>query len=136
MPVSVSPHPHWKQVVFILGDQIDSAWIQSRLTLAGRLLLNNNLTKTLTEQLTACGKKNIYRRAVWQSNSTRFREIKHFLEDRINRIGETHPAQALDTDVIGVRPARRPVDDSVPELIVGRAAGHPAEQLTSVLHQD
>lgn len=49
---------------------------------------------------------------------------------------QTHPAQALDTDVIGIGSAGRPVDDSVPELIVGRAAGHPAEQLTPVLHQD
>jgi hypothetical protein len=47
-----------------------------------------------------------------------------------------YPAQALDTDVIGVWSTRRAVCDPVPELVVGRAAGHPAEQLTPVLHQN
>lgn len=49
---------------------------------------------------------------------------------------KAHPAQALDTDVIGIRSTRRAINDPVPELIVGRAACHPAEQLTPVLHQD
>lgn len=49
---------------------------------------------------------------------------------------EAHPAQALDTDVVGIGSTWRAVNDPVPELIVGCAACNPAEQLTSVLHQN
>jgi len=48
----------------------------------------------------------------------------------------THPAQALDTDVIGVLATRRSIYHSVTELIVGCAPCHPAEQLAAVLHQN
>lgn len=47
---------------------------------------------------------------------------------------QSHPAQALHTDVVGVGATWRAVDDPVPELVVGRAASHPAEQLTAILH--
>lgn len=52
------------------------------------------------------------------------------------RYEQAHPAQALDADVVGIGSAWRAIDDPVPELIVGSAARHPAEQLTSVLHQN
>lgn len=48
----------------------------------------------------------------------------------------TDPAEALDADVEGVRSARRAVDDAVLQLVVGRGAGHPAEEFTAVLHQN
>lgn len=48
----------------------------------------------------------------------------------------THPAQALDTDVIGVLATRCSIYHSVTELIVGCAPCHPAEQLAAVLHQN
>lgn len=48
----------------------------------------------------------------------------------------THPAEALHTDVIGVWTAWGTVNDPVPELVVGRAPSHPAEELTPILHQD
>lgn len=48
---------------------------------------------------------------------------------------ESHPAQALDTDVVCIGSTWCAINDPVPELIVGGAACHPAEQLTSVFHQ-
>lgn len=54
----------------------------------------------------------------------------------VKQSSEPHPAQALDTDVVGIRSTWRAINDPVPELIVGCAACHPAEQLTSVLHQN
>lgn len=54
----------------------------------------------------------------------------------VNKDEDAHPTQALDTDVVGIRSTRRAINDPVPELIVGRAACHPAEQLTPVFHQD
>lgn len=52
------------------------------------------------------------------------------------KFNTTDPAEALDADVEGVRSARRAVDDAVLQLVVGRGAGHPAEEFTAVLHQN
>lgn len=46
------------------------------------------------------------------------------------------PAEALDTDIAGVLATRGPVHHPVPQLIIGCAPGHPAEQLATVLHQN
>lgn len=54
----------------------------------------------------------------------------------VTQYEQAYPAQALDADVVGIGSAWRAIDDPVPELIVGSAARHPAEQLTSVLHQN
>lgn len=46
----------------------------------------------------------------------------------------THPAQALHTDVIGIGATRRAINHPILELIVGCVSCHSAEELTAVLH--
>lgn len=54
----------------------------------------------------------------------------------MKRRDSDYPAEALHADVVGVGAAGRPVDDAVPQLVIGRVPRHPAEQLAPILHQD
>lgn len=46
-----------------------------------------------------------------------------------------YPAEALNADVIRVRPARRAVNDAVLQLVVRRRPGNAAEELAAILHE-
>lgn len=50
-------------------------------------------------------------------------------------VGRIYPAEALNADVIRVRPTRRAVDDAVLQLVVRRRPGNPAEELAAILHE-
>lgn len=47
---------------------------------------------------------------------------------------QIYPAEALNTNVICVRPAWRAINDAVFQLIVRCGAGRPAEELAAILH--
>lgn len=46
-----------------------------------------------------------------------------------------YPAEALNADVIRVRPTRRAVNDAVLQLVVRRRPGNAAEELAAILHE-
>lgn len=49
--------------------------------------------------------------------------------------GPVYPAEALNADVEGIRPARRAVNHAVLQLVVRRRPGNPAEELAAIFHE-
>lgn len=54
----------------------------------------------------------------------------------LKRRENTYPAKALHADIIGVRATGRPINNSIPQLVIRRISCHSAEELASILHQD
>lgn len=72
----------------------------------------------------------------WSTVQKRQPALQNCHPPLVKRKENDYPAEALHTDVVGVGAAGRPVDDPVPQLVIGRVPRHPAEQLAPILHQD